>query len=242
MPFLCPVANLEASKVARAPEAVVARNTVASSTVTSPYWFPAPGFRRRRAEEAPAVRDRPPDDEGPAHGGDSGDPVAGDVLGQIHGVRADIAQRTRPGPVLLQPPRHRCGRIGQPVLQITRPDVAQRADGALSHQVGHEPHGGYSPVSEAAHRVHTPVGRPAGGLRHRLGFGDRVRERLLAQARAYPPRARRSRSPRECRRECRCRRCRRRSGRSGGPSPSRCFPSRTYRPRPSAGLVASGQD
>ena len=41
MPFLCPVANLEASKVARAPEAVVARNTVASSTVTSPYWFPA---------------------------------------------------------------------------------------------------------------------------------------------------------------------------------------------------------
>src|SRR5258706_4081602 len=55
-------------------------------------------------------------DEGPEVGAEMGQPVAGDELGEVNGVRADVAECSRPCPLSLQPPHDRGGWVQEPVL------------------------------------------------------------------------------------------------------------------------------
>ena len=117
-PFLRPAAYLVASNEASAPPASLAVNTTASSTVTGPV--PDPSGQRPLAGERGADR------------GHAGDLVAGQVMGQVDDVRAEVAERARPGALGLHPPGHRGVRVDEPVLQVDGPDVAQRAEAAVS--------------------------------------------------------------------------------------------------------------
>ena len=108
--------------------------------------------------------------------------LTGDVLGQVDDVRADVAERAGAGLVLVQPPAHRGGGVGDPVLEVLRADVPHGADPALLDQPAGQRDGRDAAVGEADHRH----GRRAAAARsaavgHRLGLGDGVGERLLAE-------------------------------------------------------------
>lgn len=96
-------------------------------------------------------------------------------------MRPQIPQRARSGAFALEPPGQRRLRIDEPVLEVGGPDVPQPPQPALlDHRAG-VGEGGHLAVVEA-HDRHLPAGRgPFRGLRHGLGLGDRVGERLLAQ-------------------------------------------------------------
>ena len=105
--FLRPVANRVASNDAeRAAAEAAPRKSAASSTVTSPRPVAPPSAADRplpsRAAAAPSRTSR--------SARDPGRPVAGDELGHVDDVRADVAQRPRAGLLLLQPPGQRASR------------------------------------------------------------------------------------------------------------------------------------
>lgn len=177
--FLRPVANRVASKEARAPEANRPVNRAASSTVTGPVpavAAPGPGEAGGRP-----VQERALADEGLGERGDAGHELAREVLGEVHGVRAEVAERAGARVRFLQPPGERERRIGEPVLEVVGADVAQGADAPVGDHAAGERDGRDAPVVEADHRQLAVGGCPFGGLGHRLRLLHRVGERLLAQ-------------------------------------------------------------
>ncbi len=180
MAFLRPVAKRVASKTPTAPPSNRARNTAASSTVTRPVGPPFAEEPPRRAPES-AEAQRTLVDERLEQPGDVGDPVAGDVLGEVDDVGADVAEGAGPCLVLLEPPRHRRGGVGDPVLEVLRAHVPHLADPALLDQLLGQRDRRDAAVGEADHRPHAVRGRTVGGGGHRLRLGDRVGERLLAE-------------------------------------------------------------
>ena len=120
-------------------------------------------------------------DEGGGDRGDTGDQLAGQVLGQVHDVRSQVAERAGPGSLALQPPGQRERRVHQPVLEVTRAHVADPADPAVGHELAGQGQGRDAAVVEAGHRADAPGGGPRRRGRHGLGLGQRVGERLLAQ-------------------------------------------------------------
>ena len=127
-----------------------------------------PRWARHRCPTADALsplelgRQRPLRDERLGQRADPGDALAGDVLGQVDDVRADVAQRARAGHLPLQPPHQRELRVDDPVLQVDGADVPDRAEPAGGDELGHERHRRHPPVVEAAHRPRPrPPGRPA---------------------------------------------------------------------------------
>ena len=107
--------------------------------------------------------------------------LAGHELGHVDDVRTDVAERTRTRVLLLQAPRERHLRVDEPVLTVRGAHLLHGADDALRDQVAQEGDRGNAAVGEADHRAHAALGGAGGGIRHRLGLGDRVRERLLDQ-------------------------------------------------------------
>ena len=63
-------------------------------------------------------RQRPLLHERLGEGADPGDALAGDELGEVDDVRADVAERAGAGLLLLQPPHQRELWIDDPVLQV----------------------------------------------------------------------------------------------------------------------------
>ena len=176
MAFLRPSANRVASKVPRAPPENRPRNTAASSTVTVPV-----SVATDAAELAAGDGQRPLLDERLEQRADAGEGLPGDVLRQVDDVRADVAERTGAGLVLLQPPRHGRGRVGDPVLQVLGAHVPDVAEPAVGDELAGQRDRRHPAVGEADHRPHAVGGGLGGGLGHRLGLGDGVGQRLLAQ-------------------------------------------------------------
>ena len=120
-------------------------------------------------------------DERLQHPADAGEGLPGDVLREVDDVRADVAERARAGLVLLQPPRHGRGRVGDPVLQVLGADVPDVAEPPVGDELAGQADRRHAPVGEADHRP-DPAGRGLlGRLGHRLGLRDRVGQRLLAE-------------------------------------------------------------
>ena len=67
-----------------------------------------------------------------------GELLAGDELGEVDDVRADVAERAGAGLLLLQPPGQRGLRVDEPVLQVLRAHLPDRADRAVGDQVAGE--------------------------------------------------------------------------------------------------------
>ncbi len=120
-------------------------------------------------------------DEGGGGRGDARDQLAGQVLGQVHDVRAQVAERAGPGSLALQPPGQRERRVHQPVLEVTRAHVAELADPAVGHERAGQGQGGDAAVVEADHRADAAGGGSRRRGRHGLRLRQRVGERLLAQ-------------------------------------------------------------
>ena len=136
----------------------------------------------------------------------------------------DVAQGARAGLGLVQAPRQRRLRVDDPVLEVLRPHVVERAEPALGHELAGQGDGRDPTVGEAHHRAHA-VGR---GLRRRRRPSPLPPRRSWPTAsrtgRACLPRARRSRSRRGCRPGCTRRRGRCRRGRPGPATTSRSTP------------------
>ena len=96
-------------------------------------------------------------------------------------MRADVAQRSGPGPVPLQPPDQRELRIGDPVLEVHRPYVTDVAESAVADQAAQVRHGGHPAVVETAHCPHPLGPRGRRRLGHGAGLQHGVGQRLLAQ-------------------------------------------------------------
>ncbi len=125
-----------------------------SSTVTGPE---RPGV----PPSAHAVRrlgQRTLGDKGGGGRGDAGDQLAGQVLGQVDEVRAQVAQRAGPGPLALQPPGQRERRVDQPVLEIAG-GTWRTADLPRS-PAGGQGQGRDAAVVEPRHRADPPGGGP----------------------------------------------------------------------------------
>ena len=180
--FLRPVANRVASKTPSAPEPNRARKIAASSTVTGPRSVPA-----SPRQTAVLGRDRTLLDERLQLAAHLGDPVAGDELGQVDDVRADVAERAGAGLLLVQPPRQRRLRVRDPVLQVLRPHVPDGADLALGNQLPGQRDRRHPAVGEPDHRP-DPLGR---GLRRPPRPSPRPRRpcwpAASRRARACPP-------------------------------------------------------
>jgi hypothetical protein len=133
--------------------------------------------------------------EGGADRGHTGDRVPGQELRQVDDVRAEVAERARTRMLGLHPPGQRGVRVDQPVLQVHGADVAQRTDAAPLDQPPGQREGRHPPVVEPDHGAGAGWERRVGRGRHRLGLGQGVRERLLAQhVLARPQRGDRDRS------------------------------------------------
>jgi hypothetical protein len=96
-------------------------------------------------------------------------------------VRSDVAQGAGAGHLLAEPPDQRELRIDDPVLQVHRADVADRAEATCLDQLSHQRHGRHAAVVEAAHRPYAPGLRLRGGRGHLAGLGHRVGQRFLAE-------------------------------------------------------------
>ena len=181
MAFLRPVANRVASKTPTAPPPKRARKAAVSSTVTSPTFSAVP-IGATSEQLAPArLRHRALVDERLEQPVDVDDPVAGDVLGEVDDVGADVAERPGASPVLLEPPAHRHRGVREPVLEVLRAHVPDLPDAPFLHELAGQRDGRDTAVGEPDHRDHALLGGPLGRRGHRLGLGDRVGERLLAQ-------------------------------------------------------------
>ena len=185
----------------------------------------------RAGEAGVLAGQRPLLDEGAQPAGDPGDGVAGDELGEVDDVGADVAERAGAGLVLLQPPRQRRLRVDDPVLEVLRPHVVQRAEASLGDELPGQGDGRHPPVGEADHGAYAVGSR----LARRRGSSPPPPRRCWPAAsrtaRACRPRGRRWRSRRGCRRGCTRRRGRCRRGRPGPATTSRWTPSRGARPR-----------
>jgi hypothetical protein len=129
----------------------------------------------------PLPRHRPPGHEGLGLRRDMGQPLAREVLRQVHGVRAEVAQRAGPGLVTAQPPGEREVRVHQPVLEVADAYVPQRSDPATGDHVAGEREGRGAAVVEADHGDLAAGTGVRGRTGHGLGLGDGVGQRLLAQ-------------------------------------------------------------
>ena len=130
----------------------------------------------------------------------------------------------RPGSLALQPPGQRERRVHQPVLEVTRADVADLADPAVADQLAGQGHGRDAAVVEAGHRADAAGGGPRRRGRHGL-----------APRPACWPAA--SRTARACRR--RARRWRpRRAASPGVQTSTSCTSSRLIRARQSVSVAA----
>ena len=120
-------------------------------------------------------------DDGLEGAGDLLDRGAGQPLGQVDDVRADVAERPGAGLVLVQPPGHGGVGVGEPVLEVLGADLADLAHEPLGDQLARVGEGGGAAVGEAAERTHAAVGGVGGSGSHLLRLRHRVRQRLLAQ-------------------------------------------------------------
>ena len=148
--FLRPVANRVASKTPSAPPVNRARKTAASSTVTGPRSVPAVPDR-----PACSVGERALLDERLELAGHLGDLLAGDELGEVDDVGADVAERAGAG---LAPcrSRHDSGASGSAIqswrycartcrTSPIRPSATSWRASAIA---------GHPAVGEADHRAH----------------------------------------------------------------------------------------
>ena len=96
-------------------------------------------------------------------------------------MRAEVAEGAGPGTLGLHPPGHRrCG-VGEPVLQVHGAQVAQGAEAAVGDQLPGEGERGDATVVEAHHGARPAGVGGVGGVVHRGGFGEGVRQGLFAQ-------------------------------------------------------------
>ena len=211
MAFLRPVANRVASKTPSAPPVNRARKAAASSTVTWPRSVPAVPDR-----PACSARQRPLLDEGLELAGHRGDRVAGDELGEVDDVGADVAERAGAGLVLVAAattaaPRGRRSSPGgtAPARAGSSPIRPSATSWRASAMAGHPA------VGEADHRAHAVAAPPSRPPRPSPRPPRPCWPAASRTARACRPPARRSRSRRGCRPACRRRpgRCRRASTR-----------------------------
>ncbi len=119
--------------------------------------------------------------EGLGEGGDPGQPLACHVLGEVHDVRAEVAERAGAGVLPAQPPGQRELGVDQPVLKVRHPHVPQSAEPPLGHHPAGQRGRGHPAVVEADHRQLAALPGLFGGPDHGLGLLDGVREGLLAQ-------------------------------------------------------------
>jgi hypothetical protein len=96
-------------------------------------------------------------------------------------VGTNVAEGPRAGPLLVEAPAHRHRGVREPVLEVLRPYVPDLADAPLLHELAGQRDGRDTAVGEPDHRDHAVLGGSLGRSGHRLGLGDRVGERLLAQ-------------------------------------------------------------
>src|SRR5207244_2224203 len=97
---------------------------------------------------------------------------------QIERVRADVTERARAGAGLLEPPDARKFRIDDPILQITAPEMVNRADAPLADDFFSEADGRATAVIVTEHVQNT------GALdrrQHLLGLGQGVGQGFLAE-------------------------------------------------------------
>ena len=190
----------------------------------------APAGAGRAGQSGVLARQRPLVDEGAQAAGDPGDRVAGDELGEVDDVGADVAERARACLGLVQPPRQRRLRVDDPVLEVLRPDVVQRAEPALGHELAGQRDGRDPAVGEARPSSARRWPRPSRRRRPSPRPPRRCWPAASRTARACRPRARRSRSRRGCRPGCTRRPGRCRRGRPGPATTSRSTPSPAGRP------------
>lgn len=103
------------------------------------------------------------------------------ILGQVDDMGAQVAECARAGAFPLQPPGERRFGVDEPVLEVGGANVPQGAEPPLGDQVPGVRDRGHPAVVEAHHGDLAAGRRALRGLGHRLGLGDRVGERLLAQ-------------------------------------------------------------
>jgi len=141
-----PVAKRVASKLPTAPPAKRAMNSAASSTVTGPRA--AAAGQRPLAHERLGQRRHP------------GDAVAGQVLGQVDGVGAEVAEGARPRVLGLEPPEQ--GELGVEDMagQVGAADVADGAEAAGGDQLTGQGDGRHPAEVEADHRPDARGGGP----------------------------------------------------------------------------------
>jgi hypothetical protein len=119
--------------------------------------------------------------DGLERAGDLLDRGAGDPLGQVDDVRADVAERAGAGLVLVEAPGHGGVGVGEPVLEVLGADLSDLAHEPLGDQllgVGERRGAAVGEAAEGADAAGGGVGRGGG---HLLGLGHGVRQRLLAQ-------------------------------------------------------------
>ncbi len=110
-----------------------------------------------------------------------GHPLAEQVAHLVDDVRAQVAERPGAGALLAQPPGHRRGVVGEPVLEVRRPHLSDRADPAAGDQLTGQRQRRHPAVVEAHTRA-DPALRGGGRSRHhRRALVDRVGQRLLDQ-------------------------------------------------------------
>ena len=123
-------------------------------------------------------------DDGLQRAGDGGDVLAGEPLGEVDDVGADVAQRSGAGELLVQPPGHRRIRVGEPVLEVVGADLADLAHRTLGDQlpgVGQRRGAAVAEAAQGEGPARARLLRRGGRGRHLRGVLDRVRQRLLAQ-------------------------------------------------------------
>ena len=88
---------------------------------------------------------------------DAREALAGDELGEVDGVGADVAERARAGVLLLQAPRERALGVDEPVLQVRGAHLVYVADAPGGDEVAGEGGRGDAAVGEADHRRDAPA-------------------------------------------------------------------------------------
>ncbi len=152
----------------------------------------------RAGQPSVVGRDRPLLHERLELPGHLGHLLAGDVLGEVDDVRADVTERTRARLGLVQPPRQWSLRIGDPVLEVLRAHVPHLADPALGDEPAGQRDRGHAAVGEADHRAYAVLRPPAPRRRSSPPPRRPCWPAASRTARACPPPERRSRSRRAC--------------------------------------------
>ena len=114
-------------------------------------------------------------DEGFRLGVDTDDALASDVLGKVNNVRAQVTERPGTRRSDVQSPAERGVGVGQPILKVAGPHLAQRTDLSALDELSGELYRGEPAVVEAHHAAHTSGGCFVGRRHHRECLGDGVR-------------------------------------------------------------------